>query len=102
MRTFSRIEAVMGDLRVDNNIIRITNRLQTILELEPALARLNLGGSLMDEFVYLKQFLERIDRVTLNEDDVERIETATANFLAELRTPFNRQGGEVVASHKLQ
>lgn len=92
----------MGDIKADSNIIRITNCLQTILELEPELSRLELAGSLLDEFVYLKQFLERIDRVELSEDDVERIEKATENFLAELRVPFSRQGGEVAGASKLQ
>lgn len=71
-----------------NHIIRITNCLQTILDLEPELEKLKLGKSLLDEFVFLKQFLEKIDRVDLSEDDVERIEHATANFLDELKTPF--------------
>lgn len=92
----------MGDIKVESNVIRITNCLQTILELESELSRLELAGALMDEFVYLKQFLERIDRVELNEDDVERIEAATANFLAELRIPVSRQGGAVAGSSKLQ
>lgn len=90
----------MTDIK-ENNVIRITNCLQTILELEPELARLELDTSLMDEFVYLKEFLERIDRVDLSEEDVERIERATANFLAELRTPFSRMGGESVGAGRL-
>jgi hypothetical protein len=39
--------------------------------------------------------------VDLSEDDVERIETATANFLAELKTPFSRLGGEAASAARL-
>jgi hypothetical protein len=81
--------------------MRITNCLQTILELEPELSRLDLDSSLVEEFVYLRQFLEKIDHVDLSEDDVERIETATANFLAELKTPFSRLGGEAASAARL-
>ena len=91
----------MADFKTDSNVIRITNCLQTILELEPELTRLDLDHSLLDEFVYLKQFLEKIDRVELSDDDVVRIETATANFLAELRTPFSRMDGIGVGSNRL-
>jgi len=69
-------------------MVRISNCLQTILELEPELEKIELGRSLLEEFGVLKDFLQRIDSVTLNEDDVERVETATANFLEELRGPL--------------
>jgi hypothetical protein len=75
--------------RPDNShMARISNCLQTILELEPELEKIELGKSLLEEFDVLKDFLQRIDSVTLNEDDVERVETATANFLEELRGPL--------------
>lgn len=67
---------------------RISNCLETILELEPELEKIELGKSLLEEFVVLKDFLQKIDSVALNEDDVERVETATANFLEELRGPL--------------
>ncbi len=91
----------MAETGSNKNIIRIMNCLHTILELEPELVRLELDNSLLEEFVYLKKFLEKIDRVELDENDVERIEKATANFLAELRTPFSRMGGAVVGSSRL-
>jgi len=71
-----------------SHMARISNCLQTILELEPELEKIELGKSLLEEFDVLKDFLQRIDTVTLNEDDVERVETATANFLDELRAPL--------------
>ncbi|HEU6437884.1 hypothetical protein FVW20_01695 [Desulfovibrio oxamicus] len=75
---------------------RLKNCLQTILELEPDLERLELGGELMQEFTVLKSFMERLDAVLLDEDDVRRIERATANFLEELKGPVSamRRRGE--------
>ncbi len=71
-----------------SHLARISNCLQTILELEPELERIELGKSLLEEFSVLKDFLQKIDTVALNEDDVERVETATSNFLEELRGPL--------------
>ncbi len=67
---------------------RLRNCLQTILELEPDLEGLELGHDLMKEFDMLKSFMEKLDDVELQEDDVRRIETATANFLEELKGPL--------------
>ncbi|MGL1862613.1 MAG: hypothetical protein OCC46_08835 [Pseudodesulfovibrio sp.] len=72
------------------HLVRITNCLQTILDLESQLEKLEHGNSLLDEFVVLKSFLEKIDKVDLSEADVERIETATANFLKELQVPLSK------------
>ena len=71
-----------------NRITRIASCLQTILELEPHLKRLEIGQALMDEFDVLKEFLEKIDTVDLDEEDVRRVEEATASFLEELRAPL--------------
>lgn len=78
----------MTDSSSVNHLVRITNCLQTILDLEPQLEQLEHGNSLLDEFVVLKSFLEKIDKVDLSEADVERIESATANFLRELQGPL--------------
>ncbi|GAB7022664.1 hypothetical protein [Salidesulfovibrio brasiliensis] len=67
-----------------NHLVRITNCLQTILDLEPQIEGLELGDALLDEFNVLKSFLGKIDVVDVAEEDVERIERATANFLHEL------------------
>lgn len=67
---------------------RISNCLQTILELEPELERMELGKSLLAEFSVLKEFLQKIDTVVLSEEDVLRVETATSSFLDELRLPL--------------
>jgi hypothetical protein len=70
-------------------LMRLTNCLQTILDLEPKLQRLEYGHELLQEFETLKDFLEGIDRLDLREADVERIENVTTNFLDELRGPLS-------------
>jgi len=69
---------------------RIINCLQTILELEPLLRSVDSGQLLLSEFKTLKAFLKEMDAITLDEDDVERIETATERFLQELKIPVMR------------
>ncbi|WP_245577878.1 hypothetical protein [Maridesulfovibrio bastinii] len=69
-------------------MIRVSNCLETILELESELKRLDMGKSLVDEFDILKDFLTRMNNLEVCEDDVVRIEAATANFLEELKEPL--------------
>lgn len=64
---------------------RLRNCLLTILELEGSLAGTELGPLLSSEFVILKQVLQRLEAVHINEYDVRRVETATARFLEELK-----------------
>nr|WP_243366297.1 hypothetical protein [Fundidesulfovibrio soli] len=66
---------------------RIVNCLQTILELEPLLQRIDSGSMLLPEFKVLKSFLNEMDGIDLDEEDVARIENATERFLQELKTP---------------
>jgi hypothetical protein len=68
---------------------RIMNCLQTILELEPLLRKMESGKLLLPEFKVLKAFLHDLDSVSLDEDDVARIETATECFLQELKSPVS-------------
>jgi len=68
---------------------RLKNCLQTILELEPDLEGLDLGHDLIQEFSMLKSFMEKLEGVELEEEDVRRIEKATANFLEELKRPLS-------------
>jgi hypothetical protein len=68
---------------------RLQNCLQTILELEPDLEQLDMGDALVKEFGMLKAFLQRLEGIDIQEDDVRRIETATASFLEELRVPLS-------------
>ena len=92
----------MADSNSVKHLVRITNCLQTILDLESQLEKLEHGNSLLDEFAVLKSFLEKIDKVELSEEDVERIEKATSNFLKELEGPLNRQADRRKADRRLQ
>lgn len=79
----------MEDKNALNLQIRIVNCLQTILDMEQELRRLELGHVLLKEFGVLKSFLSKIEMVQIEEDDVLRIEKATENFLEELRVPLS-------------
>jgi len=68
---------------------RLRNCLLTILELEPDLERLQLSDSFRNELALLKQHLEKIEQIEFYEEDLQRLETATAKFLDELRLPFS-------------
>lgn len=92
----------MSDSASVNHLVRITNCLQTILDLESQLEQLEHGHSLLDEFAVLKSFLEKIDEVELSEGDVERIETATSNFLKELKGPLSRRKSRARTERRLQ
>ncbi|MFW5837129.1 MAG: hypothetical protein ACOCVM_03920 [Desulfovibrionaceae bacterium] len=73
--------------------MRISNCLRTILELEEDVERLEMGYTLVKEFQTLKEFLGRLERVEVEEEDVHRIEQATAHFLEELKGPLSQTGG---------
>ncbi|GHU92007.1 hypothetical protein AGMMS49974_01630 [Deltaproteobacteria bacterium] len=65
--------------------IRLKNCIQTILELETDLSAEFLGSHFNNELTALKNYLQQVDNMMLAEDDVKRLEDATANFLAEIR-----------------
>ncbi|CAK7013746.1 MAG: hypothetical protein DELT_02169 [Desulfovibrio sp.] len=65
--------------------IRLRSCLQAILALEPELKTLNLAEPLLAEFAVLKDIYGRLETLFVQEDDVKRIENATAHFLAELK-----------------
>lgn len=64
---------------------RLHNCLITILELEDALGQTHLGPALQKEFTVLKEVVQRLGDVAVEEKDVCRIEAATGRFLAELK-----------------
>jgi hypothetical protein len=68
---------------------RLRNCLLTILELEPELERLQLPDGFRNELALLKQHLEKIEYMEFYEEDLQRLEMATAKFLEELRLPFS-------------
>lgn len=70
--------------------IRLKNCLLTILELEPDLDSLPVRGNFEADMKTLKSHLARVEGMDLAEEDVQRLERATALFLAELRLPLER------------
>ena len=84
-----------------NDTLRLHNRLrsclQAILELESDLEQTRLAESFLVEFSTLKDLYGKIETLCLREDDVRRIENATAHFLDELRgtVPSSAHLGEI-------
>ena len=82
---------------------RLRNCLLTILELEGMLEHTHLGPALQKEFTVLKQVMQRLENVTVEESDVCRIEAATTRFLAELKgTLEDVSTANIVSSKFLQ
>ncbi len=67
---------------------RLKNCLQTILDFEADIEALRAGNALLKDFSHLKDFLARLDQLAPEEDDVRRIERATAILLSELERPL--------------
>ncbi|MDD4648399.1 MAG: hypothetical protein PHO79_00010 [Desulfoplanes sp.] len=78
----------MSFSRVSDLQARVLNCLQTILELELELKQLTLSSSMLKDFEELKDLVARIDDLALKEEEVLRIERATAQFLEELKEPL--------------
>lgn len=74
--------------------LRLKNCIQTILDLEPGLRR-NRADVFDSDFVRLRGFLKRVDKLNLAEEDVQRLENVTSVFLRELGQDDNwtRTGG---------
>ncbi|MBB5143883.1 hypothetical protein [Desulfovibrio intestinalis] len=70
--------------------VRLKNCIQTILELEPDM-KAGVWGRYFDmELSSLKDYLSQVDQMDLAEEDVKRLENATATFLSELK--LSRKG----------
>ena len=68
--------------------VRLRNCLQTILEMEPDISSLSVRAKFNTELEIIKEYLDRVEDLDLAEEDVLRLERATANFLDELRLPL--------------
>lgn len=64
---------------------RLRSCLQAILDLEPELKTIELAEPLLAEYATLKNIYNKLDTLAIQEDDVRRIENATAHFLEELK-----------------
>lgn len=72
-------------MNTDSLNCRLRNCLTTILELEGALGNTQLGMALQKEFIVLKDVMQRLENVMVEESDVQRIEVATGHFLEEIK-----------------
>jgi Trp operon repressor len=68
---------------------RLKNCLLTIVELEPALSRLNIHSELLNEFKQLKDIISKISQLDISLEEVTRIENATRLLLDELDIPLS-------------
>lgn len=91
-------------VHVDSSVCcaRIVNCLQTILDLEPILQRMESGHVILSEFKVIKSFLSGMEGAVLDEDDVARIENATERFLQELNLPATLTAGGETTNVTLQ
>ncbi len=69
---------------------RLLNCLETILEMESQLRSLHEAGALVTEITALRALIRdlELERTSVDEADIERIELATTIFLQELEVPF--------------
>ncbi len=92
----------MYENTTENLQVRLRNCLLTILELEPDLKRLEIGQELLAEYSLLRSFVDKLDEVLLEEEDVCRIERATAIFLDELKLPLSFMHGQTFKRQMMQ
>ena len=62
---------------------RLKECLQTILDFQDQLEEHNTQASFTNELSLLRDFIQKIDILTLSEEEVYRIEVVTENFLLE-------------------
>ena len=75
---------------------RLKECLQTILDLQDQLEEHNTQTSFTNELSLLRDFVQKIDILTLSEEEVYRIEVVTENFLLEFaQTPLYSSAGLV-------
>ncbi len=80
---------MVGSLMSGKNIpqlqLRLGSCLQAILDLEPELKTIQTAQPLLMELSVLKEIYGRLESLLIQEEDVRRIEEATANFFEELK-----------------
>jgi hypothetical protein len=80
---------------------RLRNCLVTILELQDEIERTHLGLALQAEFTVLREAVNQLEYLCVEEQDVRRIEAATGRFLAELKENLNRAAVNPASSVRL-
>ena len=71
--------------------LRLRSCLQAILDLEPELQTLRSAKPLLSELSVLKDIYGRLETLVIKEEDVRRIEEATANFFEELKGSMKQE-----------
>lgn len=71
--------------------LRLRSCLQAILDLEPELKNISSAEHLLTELSVLKEIYGRLETLLVQEEDVRRIEEATANFFAELKGSIKQE-----------
>ena len=74
--------------------LRLRSCLQAILEIEPELKAIQAAEPLLTELTILKEIYGRLETIAVQEEDVKRIEEATANFFEELKGSIKRDTAE--------
>ena len=64
--------------------LRLKHCLQTILDFKDDLNAMPFGLSFSREFSTLEELLSKLEEITVNEQEVQRVELATMQFLKEL------------------
>ena len=85
-----------------NLVYRLNNCLETILEMEQELEKLDLNNRFIEELEVLKGFMSKMEKIRVSEAEVERIESATDNFLLELRVPLGQVDSSIKMFTRLQ
>lgn len=65
--------------------LRLRSCLQAIIELEPELKTIRAADPLLSELSVLKDIYGKLETLLVQEEDVRRIEEATASFFEELK-----------------
>ena len=80
---------------MDNNVprlhLRLRSCLQAILDIESELKTIRSAEPLLSELSVLKDIYNRLETLFIQEEDVERIEEATANFFEELKGSIKQE-----------
>ena len=71
--------------------LRLRSCLQAILELESELKTIKTAEPLLSELSVLKDIYGRLETLLIQEEDVQRIEEATASFFEELKGSIKQE-----------
>lgn len=82
--------------------LRLKNCLQTILELKGDIDALPFGHVFMADIDNLESFLDKLANIVVSEQEVQRVELATARFLDELNPVLAQNTLHINGKNRLQ